>query len=68
MPWEMLASVWANAGGENEFINRMQAFIQESFALDMIRIGWNGNHIAEDTNAENTLMVKDVNKGWHQIG
>ncbi|MDM3632682.1 phage major capsid protein, P2 family [Proteus mirabilis] len=66
MPWEML-SVWANAGGENEFINRMQAFIQESFALDMIRIGWNGNHIAEDTNAEKYPNGEDVNKGWHQI-
>ncbi|MBI6405467.1 phage major capsid protein, P2 family [Proteus sp. WDL240414] len=66
LPWDLL-SVWANSGGEAEFINRMQAFVQESFALDMLRIGWNGQSVAENTDPVKNPNGEDVNKGWHQI-
>lgn len=39
LTWAML-SVWANAGDENEFFQRMQEFTNQSFALDMLRIGF----------------------------
>jgi hypothetical protein len=40
--WDLL-SVWANAGKEeNEFYNLVQTFSTQAFALDMLRIGFNG--------------------------
>ncbi|HHT0239282.1 TPA: P2 family phage major capsid protein [Raoultella ornithinolytica] len=44
---------WANAGSEDEFFQRIQAFSNESFALDILRIAFNGTHVAED-NADYT--------------
>ncbi|MDH2396979.1 phage major capsid protein, P2 family [Providencia rettgeri] len=66
LPWDVL-SVWANSGGENEFYQRMQNFVNESFALDMLRIGFNGTHVADSTDAKEYPNGEDVNKGWHQI-
>ncbi|WP_348245058.1 P2 family phage major capsid protein, partial [Salmonella enterica] len=40
--WDLL-SVWAHAGkDENEFDNLVQAFTTQAFALDMVRLGCNG--------------------------
>ncbi|BBG59479.1 phage major capsid protein, P2 family [Providencia sp. 1709051003] len=66
LDWALL-SVWANSGSENEFFQRMQAFTNETFALDMIRIGWNGTHVAKSTDFEANPNGEDVNIGWHQI-
>ncbi|HGJ5866411.1 phage major capsid protein, P2 family [Arsenophonus nasoniae] len=66
LPWSLL-SVWANAGTENEFFQRMQAFTNESFALDMLRIGFNGKKVADTTKPEENPNGEDVNIGWHQI-
>ncbi len=30
----------------------MQNFVNESFALDMLRIGFNGTHVADSTDAK----------------
>lgn len=64
--WNTL-SVWANSGGEGEFFNMMQAFIDKQFALDMLRIGFNGTSVATTTDPEANPNGEDVNKGWHQI-
>ncbi|BBU94776.1 phage major capsid protein, P2 family [Providencia rettgeri] len=66
LPWSLL-SVWANAGSEDEFAQRMQTFTNESFALDMIRIGFNGVEVATKTDPDKYPNGEDVNKGWHQI-
>lgn len=66
LTWQLL-SVWANAGDENEFFQRVQEFTNQAFALDMLRIGFNGKSIAETTDAEKNPNGEDVNKGWHQI-
>ncbi|OCA54636.1 phage major capsid protein, P2 family [Photorhabdus namnaonensis] len=66
LPWDLL-SVWANSGSENEFFQRMQEFTHESFALDMIRVGFNGQRVAETTDPEANPNGEDVNRGWHQI-
>ena len=52
--WDLL-SVWANAGkDENEFYNLVQAFTTQAFALDMLRIGFNGKSRAKTTNPTDT--------------
>ncbi|MDE9556219.1 phage major capsid protein, P2 family [Xenorhabdus bovienii] len=66
LKWDLL-SIWANSGSEEEFFQRMQAFTNESFALDMLRIGFNGQRVAETTDPEANPNGEDVNIGWHQI-
>ena len=64
--WDLL-SVWANAGKEeNEFFNLVQSFSTQIFALDMLRIGFNGAHRAATTDAEANPNGEDVNIGWHE--
>lgn len=65
--WDLL-SVWANAGKEeNEFFNLVQAFSTQAFALDMLRIGFNGKTRAATTDAEANPNGEDVNIGWHEL-
>lgn len=66
LDWATL-SVWANSGGEGEFFRMMQDFIDKQFALDMLRIGFNGTHVAVDSDPDTYPNGEDVNKGWHQI-
>ncbi|MCW6545528.1 phage major capsid protein, P2 family [Yersinia ruckeri] len=66
LTWAML-SVWANAGDENEFFQRMQDFTNQSFALDMLRIGFNGKSVAKSTNPTENPNGEDVNIGWHEL-
>ncbi|MBI6548897.1 phage major capsid protein, P2 family [Xenorhabdus lircayensis] len=66
LKWDLL-SIWANSGSEQEFFQRMQAFTNESFALDMLRVGFNGQRVAETTNPDENPNGEDVNRGWHQI-
>lgn len=64
--WDLL-SVWANAGKEeNEFFNLVQTFSTQAFALDMLRIGFNGTHRAPTTDAKANPNGEDVNIGWHE--
>ncbi|QUT16158.1 phage major capsid protein, P2 family [Rahnella inusitata] len=64
--WDLL-SVWANAGSEEEFFQRVQSFTNQAFALDMLRIGFNGKSIAADTDYKTNPNGEDVNIGWHEI-
>lgn len=66
LDWKLL-SVWANAGGENEFFQRVQEFTNQAFALDMLRIGFNGTSVAADTDYDKNPNGEDVNIGWHKI-
>lgn len=66
LPYDLLV-IWANSGSEEEFFQKIQAFSNESFALDMLRIGFNGTSTAEDTDPEANPNGEDVNIGWHQI-
>ncbi|EEP9789555.1 phage major capsid protein, P2 family [Escherichia coli] len=58
---------WANSGDEDEFFQLIQAFSNEQFALDMLRVAFNGVSVAEETDPEANPSGEDVNKGWHQI-
>ncbi|MDX6913939.1 phage major capsid protein, P2 family [Pectobacterium carotovorum] len=66
LPYSLLV-VWANSGSEEEFFQRIQAFSNESFALDMLRVAFNGTSVADDTDPETNPNGEDVNIGWHQI-
>lgn len=66
MRWDLL-SIWANAGGEDEFFQRVQTFTTQAFALDMLRIGFNGKFVAASTDYEKYPNGEDVNIGWHEI-
>ncbi|MFE8047590.1 phage major capsid protein, P2 family [Brenneria goodwinii] len=66
LPWDLL-SVWANAGGENEFFQKVQAFSNQAFALDMLRIGFNGTSVAKSTDPDKNPNGEDVNIGWHAL-
>ncbi|MGA7588679.1 MAG: phage major capsid protein, P2 family [Rouxiella badensis] len=66
LPYSLLV-IWANSGSEEEFFQRIQAFSNESFALDMLRVAFNGISAADDTDPEKNPNGEDVNIGWHQI-
>lgn len=63
--WDLL-SLWANAGDENEFFQLVQTFSNQAFALDQLRVGFNGTSVAKTTNPEENPNGEDVNIGWHQ--
>ena len=64
--WETLTQ-WANAGSSGEFIKLMNSSITRNFALDMLRVGFNGTSIATTTDATAYPLGQDVNKGWLTI-
>lgn len=64
--WNTLA-VWANAGTANQFMQLMSQNATMRFALDMLRVGFNGTSVAEDTDPEANPNGEDINKGWHKI-
>lgn len=66
VPWATLA-VWANAGTTNQFMKLMSQNATVRFALDMLRVGFNGTSVAADSDPVANPMGQDVNKGWHQI-
>lgn len=64
--WATL-SVWANAGNAKEFMKLMSQNATLRFALDKLRIGFNGTSAAKTTNPVVNPLGEDVNKGWQQI-
>lgn len=66
LPYSLLV-IWANSGSEDEFFQRIQAFSNESFALDMLRVAFNGTSVADDTDPDANPNGEDVNIGWHQL-
>lgn len=40
--------------------------VQHQIALDRIKIGWNGTHVAANTDIVTNPLLQDVNKGWLQ--
>ncbi|HDR2889414.1 TPA: phage major capsid protein, P2 family [Enterobacter asburiae] len=63
--WDLL-SIWANAGSEEEFFQLVQSFSNQAFALDMLRIGFNGKSVELTTKPDDNPNGEDVNIGWHQ--
>ncbi|MGX2949363.1 phage major capsid protein, P2 family [Ursidibacter sp. B-7004-1] len=61
IPWQK-ADQWARYG--DKFAELYADFVQRQIALDMIKIGFYGTSIAENTTAAD---LSDVNKGWLQF-
>lgn len=67
LSWEVLAN-WAHSGAsEDEFIQMVAKFTTKSFALDQLRVGFNGTSAAEFTDEKANPNGEDINVGWHQI-
>ena len=67
LPYTTLTT-WANSGTEGEFLARMQSFANRTIALDMLRVGFNGEFVAAgDSDPQKYPMGQDVNIGWHEI-
>ncbi|MEN3159579.1 phage major capsid protein, P2 family [Alkalimonas sp. NCh-2] len=64
--WATMAA-WANAGNEKQFMQLMSQNATKRFALDVLRVGFNGVSIAANTNPTTNPLGQDVNKGWHQL-
>ena len=64
--WALL-STWANAGNLNEFMKLINQNATLRFALDMLRVGFNGVSAAATSDPDANPNGEDVNKGWHQI-
>lgn len=66
VPWATLAT-WANAGSQGEFMRRMSQNATKRFALDILRVGFNGTSAATNTDPVANPLGQDVNIGWHKI-
>lgn len=64
--WATMAS-WANSGNNGEFMRLMSQNATRRFALDLLRVGFNGTSVASTTNPATNPLGQDVNKGWHQL-
>lgn len=64
--WETMTQ-WANSGSKGEWLTMMKNAISRRFALDMLRIGFNGTSIANPTDPDANPLGQDVNKGWLTI-
>ncbi|EDX5007239.1 P2 family phage major capsid protein [Salmonella enterica] len=54
------------ANTEN-FSDEMIAFFKKTVARDMLRVGFNGKMIAENTNPDQYKNGEDINIGWHAL-
>lgn len=64
--WETMTQ-WANSGSKDEWLKMMKNAISRRFALDMLRVGFNGTSIAAITDPVANPLGQDVNKGWLTI-
>ena len=66
VPWATLAA-WGNAGSKNEFMKLLSQNSMKRFSLDILRIGFNGTSVADNTDPVANPLGQDVNIGWHQL-
>ncbi|EAM8466449.1 P2 family phage major capsid protein [Salmonella enterica] len=56
-----------NFAGTEFFVKTLQGLFHSSISLDILRTGFNGTHVAVNTDPEKYPMGEDINKGWHEI-
>ncbi|WED29036.1 phage major capsid protein, P2 family [Vibrio sp. DW001] len=64
--WETMTQ-WANSGKKDEWLKLMLSAITRIFALDILRVGFNGTSAATPTDPQANPLGQDVNKGWLTI-
>ncbi|AGB11020.1 TPA: phage major capsid protein, P2 family [Vibrio parahaemolyticus] len=62
--WAMLCQ-WANQGGPGKFMKLLTEFSNQMFALDIMRVGWNGVSAEANTDPDTNPLGQDVNEGWY---
>ena len=67
LPYEELVILANVHGKEGKLAAVMFQLLHRLIALDMLRIGFNGQSVAPQTNIETHPNGEDVNIGWHQI-
>lgn len=67
LPYREMVAL-ANTGKEGEFEKFMAAFFDQAIALDMLRIGFNGQRVGWPTKPDENPNGEDVNRGWHTLG
>lgn len=60
-------SALASIGHPGFFEDNMGDFFAQAYALDMLRVGFNGKAIADTTDPEKNPKGEDVNIGWHTL-
>ncbi|MEZ7207175.1 phage major capsid protein, P2 family [Pseudoalteromonas sp. DY56-GL79] len=63
LPWATM-DAWSKFP---DFHERYRKHVRQQKALDIIKIGWYGTHVAESTNLTEYPMMQDVNIGWLQL-
>lgn len=66
LPYRDLVAM-INTGTEGELERMMSAFFDQAVALDMLRIGFNGQHVGWPTKPDENPNGEDINKGWHTL-
>lgn len=66
LPYRDLVAM-INTGTEGELERMMSAFFDQAVALDMLRIGFNGQRVGWPTKPDENPNGEDINKGWHTI-
>ncbi|EMG7889497.1 P2 family phage major capsid protein [Enterobacter hormaechei] len=66
LPYRDLVAM-INTGTEGELERMMSAFFDQAIALDMLRIGFNGQRVGWPTKPDENPNGEDINKGWHTI-
>ncbi|EAX8489315.1 P2 family phage major capsid protein [Salmonella enterica] len=66
LPYQDLVAM-INTGKEGELESKMEAFFDQAVALDMLRIGFNGQRVGWPTKPDENPNGEDINKGWHTI-
>lgn len=66
LDWSTLCT-WANSGNPGQFAQLVSDFTNKTFALDMLRVGFNGTHIATDSDPDQFPLGEDINIGWQQL-
>lgn len=57
----------ASMANTDNFSNEMINFFKKTVARDMLRVGFNGKMIAENTDPEQYKNGEDINIGWHEL-
>ncbi|HCH9279391.1 TPA: P2 family phage major capsid protein [Salmonella enterica] len=60
-------SALASIGHQGLFEEHMGDFFAQAYALDMLRIGFNGKAITDTTDPKTNPKGEDVNIGWHAL-
>lgn len=66
LTYREMAELW-NFGGDKHLEETVGAFFEQAVALDMLRVGFNGQRVAWPTDPDANPSGEDINVGWHAL-